>query len=109
MAGPAAESPSTISSSASGPWVRQSASLSGMAPDDSVAALRRRSRLALVETRVSTAWATFSRTAATWVLRPPPSIQLVKPSRTTSYTIDCTGGRAQLLLGLALELRLGEA
>ena len=29
LAGPAAESPSTINSSASSPWVRQSASLSG--------------------------------------------------------------------------------
>ena len=40
--------------------------------------------LALVETRLMTAWVIFSRSAATWVFLPPPSIQLEKPSFTTS-------------------------
>jgi hypothetical protein len=60
---------------------------------------------------LSTAWAILSRTAFTWVL----TAAALDPVRdqavldVTSYTIDWTGGRAQLALGLALELRLGEA
>ena len=74
------------------PCVRQSASLSGMPVEPRLAAFRLASRFCFVDTRLMTAWAILSRTATTWVFRPPPSIQFVSPSLTASYTMFCTAG-----------------
>ncbi len=84
FAGPAAESPSTISSSESSPWVRQSASLSGIPVLPRLAALRRASRTSLEATRPSTALVILSRTAFMWVFLPAPSNQSVRLALTTS-------------------------
>ena len=84
LAGPAAESPSTMMSSESGPWVRQSANLSGMPVEPMLAALRRVSSICLDVTRLITALVNLSRTALMWVLGPPPLNQSVRPPLTTS-------------------------
>ena len=84
LAGPAAESPSTMISSESGPWVRQSANLSGMPVDPMLAAFRRVSSSCLELTRLMTALASLSRTALMWVLGPLPENQSVMPCFTTS-------------------------
>ena len=73
-----------MSSSALGPCVRQSASLSGMAAPVRLAAFRFASSVCRVETRVRIAWVIFSRMLVTWLFLPPPSNQPVSPSLTTS-------------------------
>ena len=65
LAGPAAESPSTMINSESGPWTLQSASLSGMPVEPMLAARRLVSRSCLELTRLSTALAILSLTKFT--------------------------------------------
>ena len=82
LAGPAAESPSTMISSLSGPCTRQSASLSGMPVEPSADALRLVSSAWRVVTRLTTALVILSRTALTWVFLPSPENQSVRPCLT---------------------------
>ena len=84
LAGPAAESPSTMTSSASGPWTRQSANFSGMPVEPMLAALRRFSSTCFEATRFTIAVAIFSRTALMCVLGPEPPNQSVSPDLTMS-------------------------
>ena len=110
LAGPAAESPSTMSSSAVEAVRAAVGELVGHAGRSEAGRLALGlERLAWSSTRLTTAWAIFSRTALTWVFLPPPLDPLGRGRRlTTSYTIDCTAGVPSSPLGLALELRLGE-
>ena len=87
FAGPAAESPSTIRSSLSSPWVLQSASLSGMPVLPKLAALRFASRTSLEATRFKIAFTIFSRTALIWVFFPAPSNQSERLCFVISYTM----------------------
>ena len=82
LAGPAAESPSTRMSSDSGPWTRQSASLSGIPVEPSDAARRLFSRVWRADTRLTTASAILDCKAFTWLLGPVWN-QLSNPSLST--------------------------
>ena len=108
---PIAESPSTMNSSVRSTSVlRQSASLAG-SDDDSSAFLRRcASRCWRAATRVRDAPTTFSSTprACTFVAPLVEVRNAVSSRSTTLATSRATGRGAEHLLGLALELRLGQ-
>ena len=110
LAVPSAESPSTMNSSVRSSVARQSASLAGSA-EDSRAFLRRWvSRCWRAASRVLAAPATFSITSLAWAF----SARLVEVRNFFSSADDDLAyggadlGRAEDLLGLALELRLGQ-
>ena len=112
LAVPSAESPSTMNSSARSTSVlRQSTSLAG-SDDDSSAFLRRcASRCCRAATRARDAPTTFSSTARAW----PSDARLGRGEECGQLTLDRPGHqprhrrRTQHLLGLTLELRLGQS
>ena len=112
LAVPSAESPSTMNSSLrSMSLERQSASLAGSALDSRAFLRRWVSRCWRAAIRVREALATFSRTSLACAF----SARLVEVrnffssrGRRPCVTIGARGGRAEHLLGLALELRLGQ-
>ncbi len=110
LAVPSAESPSTMNSSDRSSLLRQSTSLDG-SEDDSSAVLRRWfSRCWRAATRARDALTTFSSTARACCLATPPFDSRNAPSSVSTTLVDDLGDRrrAEHLLGLPLELRLGQ-